>query len=234
MNLFYISDLSRVPIELNVEESRHCIKVLRMRKGDHVFLMNGKGSLFEAVIQNPDAKACRLEIIHEERQQKRRLYHLTVAIAPTKNMDRFEWFVEKSTEIGIDRIIPVICSHSERKELKTERLEKILISAMKQSGQLYLPELSQPIAFRDFINQPFDGDKMIAHCEEGSKSELKNSIVPGKNVLILIGPEGDFDADEISLAIGKGYRPVSLGESRLRTETAGIVACHTVCLVNQI
>lgn len=205
-----------------------------MRKGDHVFLMNGKGSIFEAVIQIPDAKVCRLEIIQEERQQKRRLYHLTVAIAPTKNMDRFEWFVEKSTEIGIDRIIPLICSHSERKDLKIERLEKILISAMKQSGQLYLPELSQPIAFKDLINQPFDGDKMIAHCEEGSKNGLKNSIAPGKNVLILIGPEGDFDADEISYAIGQGYMPVSLGESRLRTETAGIVACHTVCLVNQI
>ena len=234
MNLFYITDLSQVPIELNVEESRHCIKVLRMRKGDHIFLMNGKGSVFEAVIQIPDAKACRLEIIQEERQQKRHLYRLTVAIAPTKNMDRFEWFVEKSTEIGIDRIIPVICSRSERKDLKIERLEKILISAMKQSGQLYLPELSQPIAFKDFINRPFDGDKMIAHCEEGSKNGLKNSIAPGKNVLILIGPEGDFDADEISYAIGKGYMPVSLGESRLRTETAGIVACHTVYLVNQI
>jgi 16S rRNA (uracil1498-N3)-methyltransferase len=233
MNIFYITDLSGEAIELNVEESRHCIKVLRLRKGDHVLILNGKGSIFEAVIQVPDAKACKLEILKEERPPKSRMHHLTIAIAPTKNMDRFEWFVEKSTEIGIDRIIPIICQHSERKELKTERLEKLVIAAMKQSGQLYLPELSEPITFKELINRPFNGDKMIAHCDDGGKKNLKNAITPGNDVLILIGPEGDFDPEEIITATRNGFIPVSLGESRLRTETAGIVACHTVCLVNQ-
>ena len=233
MNLFYISDLSGSSVKLNIEESKHCIKVLRLRKGDHVLLLDGKGSIFEAVIQIPDSKSCLVEILKEERHQNSRSYHLTIAIAPTKNMDRFEWFIEKSTEIGIDRIIPLICQHSERKEVKPERLEKILISAMKQSGQTFLPELTKQSTFKDLINKPFEGDKMIAYCEAGSKKELQKSITPGKNVLILIGPEGDFDSEEIHLAIEKGFVPVSLGESRLRTETAGIVACHTVSLVNQ-
>lgn len=233
MNLFYVSNLSGRSVKLNIEESKHCIKVLRLRKGDHVLLLDGKGSVFEAVIQTPDSKSCLLEILKEERSQNSRSYHLTIAIAPTKNIDRFEWFIEKSTEIGIDRIIPLICQHSERREVKPERLEKILISAMKQSGQTFLPELTEQYAFKDIINNPFEGDKMIAHCEAGSKKEFQKSITPGKNVLILIGPEGDFDSEEIRLAIEKGFVPVSLGESRLRTETAGIVACHTVSLVNQ-
>ena len=232
MNTFYISEISESSIKLNLEESKHCIKVLRLRKGDHVLLMNGKGSIFEAIIQVPDAKSCVLEILKEDKQQISRTYHLTIALAPTKNIDRFEWFVEKSTEIGIDRIIPLICQHSERKEIKIERVEKILISAMKQSGQTFLPELTHPISFKDLIIKPFDGNKLIAHCDKGDKKELKNAIASGKNVLILIGPEGDFDAEEIKMALENGFLPVSLGESRLRTETAGIVACHTVLLAN--
>ncbi len=233
MNIFYKKEISGDSIELNVEESRHCIKVLRLRKGDHVILMNGLGSVFEAVIQIPDPKSCRLKIIKEEKPPNIRSYQLTIAIAPTKNMDRFEWFTEKSTEIGIDRIIPLICQHSERKEIKPDRLEKILISAMKQSGQLYLPELSASTSFKDLINKTFQGEKFIAHCEAGAKKELKNSITPGTNVLVLVGPEGDFDPEEIRIALAGGFIPVSMGESRLRTETAGVVACHTVCLVNQ-
>ena len=233
MNLFYIKDLSGASIELNIEESRHCIKVLRLRKGDHIHLINGKGSLFEAVIQIPNPQACVLEILNEELHPINRSYHLTIALAPTKNIDRFEWFAEKATEIGIDRIVPLICKHSERKDLKIDRIEKILVSAMKQSGQLYLPELTKPITFKEFTGQPFEGDKMIAHCESGNRQELKNAITPGRDVLILIGPEGDFDKTEIKDAATMGFIPVSLGESRLRTETAGLVACHTVCLVNQ-
>ena len=148
-------------------------------------------------------------------------------------MDRFEWFVEKSVEIGIDRIVPIICQHSERKEIKAERLEKLMISAMKQSGQTFLPELSETITFKDYVNESFDGDKLIAHCENGIKKMLKDSITPGRNTLICIGPEGDFDSSEINIAIEKGFTPVSLGESRLRTETAGVVACHTAILINQ-
>ena len=205
-----------------------------MRKGDHVSILNGKGAMYEAVIHAPDPKSCILSILNEVKSGNNRRYRLTIAIAPTKNMDRFEWFAEKSAEIGIDFIIPLICQHSERKVLKTDRIEKILISAMKQSGQLFLPQISVPRSFREIVNQPFAGDKMIAHCESGTKNELKNSITPGNNVMILIGPEGDFSPDEIKIAIENGFIPVSLGESRLRTETAGLVACHTVCLLNSI
>jgi 16S rRNA (uracil1498-N3)-methyltransferase len=233
MNVFYLPEIRGNSAELNQEESRHCIRVLRMQEGYKVHLMNGKGSIYEAVISDPDPRACKLEIIKEIEIRIMRSYQLTVAIAPTRNIDRYEWFLEKSTEIGIDRIVPIICQHSERKEVKIERLEKILVSAMKQSGQPFLPELSKPVSFKNLINQPFNGYKFIAHCEDTVKKELKNEITPAKNVLILIGPEGDFDTAEINLAVENGFRPVSLGDSRLRTETAGLVACHTVCLVNQ-
>lgn len=233
MNVFYLPEISGNFTELSKEESGHCIRVLRLGKGDKIQLMNGKGSVFEAVITIADPKACKIEIINESTNQRGRPYHLTIAIAPTKNSDRYEWFLEKSTEIGIDRIIPLICQHSERKEIKPERLEKILVAAMKQSGQPLLPVLSPPVSFKSLINQSFEGDKFIAHCEDTGKRELKHEITPGKNVLILIGPEGDFDPSEINLAVENGFRPVSLGDSRLRTETAGLVACHTVCLVNQ-
>lgn len=234
MNIFFVEDLSSGSFVMNKEESRHCIKVLRLKKGDQVLVMNGKGSIYQAVIQNPDSNACQATILMESHRQNERLYHLTIAIAPTKNMDRFEWFLEKSTEIGIDRIVPIICQHSERKDLKTDRLQKILISAIKQSGQLFLPELTQPMPLKDLLRLPFDGDRFIAHCDSGEKQIFKNSITAGKNILVLIGPEGDFDSVEIKLAQDQGFKAISLGESRLRTETAGIVACHTVCLVNQI
>lgn len=232
MNSFYLSNISGKTIQLSQEESRHCIKVLRLRKGDIVQLLNGKGSVFEAAIQIPDSRSCILELLKETKFPNSRSYHLTIAIAPTKNMDRFEWFVEKSTEIGIDRIIPLICQHAERKELKPERIEKILIAAMKQSGQTFLPELDKLTFFKELISRPFDGDKLIAHCEPGDKKRLKESVTTGSNTMVLIGPEGDFDPTEIKLAIENGFIPVSMGESRLRTETAGLVACHTVCLVN--
>jgi 16S rRNA (uracil1498-N3)-methyltransferase len=233
MNIFFVADLSTGSFILNKEESKHCIKVLRLKKGDQILVINGKGSRYQAVIQNPDSNACNVTILNEERHQIARSYHLTIAIAPTKNMDRFEWFLEKSTEIGIDRIVPIICQHSERKDLKTDRLGKILISAIKQSGQLFLPELTQPIVYKDYIRQSFNGDKFIAHCDAGERRVFKNSLIAGKNVLVLIGPEGDFDSTEIKLALEQGFVPVTFGESRLRTETAGIVACHTFYLINQ-
>ncbi len=233
MHSFYISEITGSSIQLNAEESKHCIKVLRLKKGDQVQLMNGKGSVYKAVILEPDSKKCILAISGEEKFQNNRNYNLTIAIAPTKNNERFEWFLEKSTEIGIDRIVPIICQHSERKEIKSERLEKILVSAMKQSGQTYLPELDRITSFKEIVDSTFDGIKLIAHCDSGEKRLLKNSVPPGKNILVLIGPEGDFDPSEIKLALGKGFSPVSLGNSRFRTETAGIVACHTVCLINE-
>jgi 16S rRNA (uracil1498-N3)-methyltransferase len=233
MNSFYLPNIFGKTIRLSLEESKHCVKVLRLKSGDRIQLMNGKGSIFEAAILDPDPKGCQLEIVDEISISSSRNYHLTIAIAPTKNMDRLEWFMEKSTEIGIDRIVPLICQHAERKEVKTERLEKILVAAMKQSGQAFLPDLTSQITFRKLVNNEFDGLKYIAHCDNGPKTNLKDALQTGKNVLILIGPEGDFDPSEIELALKNGFVPVSLGASRLRTETAGVVACHTVCLVNE-
>jgi 16S rRNA (uracil1498-N3)-methyltransferase len=233
MNSFYLPNIFGKTIQLSLEESRHCVKVLRLKKGDRIQLMNGKGSIFEAAILDPDPKGCQLEIVDEISISNSRNYQLTIAIAPTKNIDRLEWFLEKSTEIGIDRIVPLICQHAERKEVKSERLEKILVAAMKQSGQAFLPELTSQVTFKSLINSDFEGIKLIAHCELGPKTKLKDAVQTGKNVLILIGPEGDFDPSEIALALKNGFIPVSLGESRLRTETAGVVACHTVCLVNE-
>ena len=234
MNTFYIPEISTNKLHLSIEESKHCIKVLRLQKGDPVFLIDGKGSLYDAIIQVPDPKSCLLEIVNQLKFQSRQSYCLTIAIAPTKNMERLEWFLEKSTEIGIDRIIPIICHRSERKELKVERLEKILVSAMKQSGQKFLPKLSSAVFFNELVSRPMDGDKFIAHCEKGEKKRLKDSIVCGNDVTILIGPEGDFDTSEVNLAFKNGFLPVSLGDSILRTETAGVVACNTVSLVNGI
>lgn len=232
MTSFYVNNINSNDIYLDAEESRHCIKVLRLKNGDQVHVLDGKGSIFNSEIVDANPKKCRLEIVGKEESLPQRNYHLTIAIAPTKNIERFEWFLEKCTEIGIDRIIPLICQHSERKDIKPERLEKIIISAMKQSGQSYLPELTEKISFKTLINSPFYGEKLIAHCVPESKKLLQNSITPGSNMLIMIGPEGDFDPEEIKLALLNSFVPVSLGASRLRTETAGIVACHTACLIN--
>jgi 16S rRNA (uracil1498-N3)-methyltransferase len=158
---------------------------------------------------------------------------LTIGVAPTKNIDRFEWFLEKSTEIGIDRVIPLLCRYSERKEIKPERLEKVMVSAMKQSIKAYLPVLSPLQTFKEAIKSQFSGQKFIAHCYEGEKQLLRDAVVRGKDVLILIGPEGDFSNEEVELAINEGFVPISLGNSRLRTETAALVACHTVNLINE-
>jgi len=233
MNSFYISAHTGNSVQLTPEESKHCIRVLRLKKGDRVQLMNGRGSIFEAVIGVADPRSCLLEIVREDLFPNPHSYRLTIAIAPTKNMDRFEWFVEKATEIGVDCIVPLLCKNSERKEVKLERLEKIVISAMKQSGQTYLPELEKLTPIGEVLNRQFEGDKLIAHCVPGEKLLLKNAVGTGRDVLLLIGPEGDFDPSEIDLALGKGFVPVSLGHSRLRTETAGIVGCHAVCMVNE-
>lgn len=233
MLLFYTPDLQGLTYRLNNEESKHCIKVLRLKEGDLVHLIDGKGSLFEAKITDANHKACVLQIISETREYGKRDFRIIIAIAPTKNMDRFEWFLEKATEIGVDEIIPIICQHSERKEIKLERLEKVAVAAMKQSYKAYMPVLSEAIPFKMLLNRAFNGEKCIAHCEEGERKLFKYQITPKKEVLILIGPEGDFSKEEIKLAVDAGFVPVSLGDSRLRTETAGVVACHTVHLVNE-
>jgi 16S rRNA (uracil1498-N3)-methyltransferase len=203
-----------------------------MKSGDAIFLTDGLGNMVEALIVDPDSEKCIVKTIKTIQEYQKRPFHLHIAIAPTKNIDRFECFLEKSTEIGIDVIIPLICSHSERTHVKTDRLQKVIIAAMKQSLKAYLPVLEVMVEFSRFLQRPFDGDKFIAYCGQDDPIELKNTSHKGANTLIMIGPEGDFSHEEVELAKKQGFIPISLGKSRLRTETAGIVACHTINLVN--
>jgi len=233
MHLFYTPDLTDTIYTLNEQESKHCIKVLRLTTNDMVQLIDGKGGFYTAKIVEPNPKKCTVEIIETKKEYEKRNHRLHIAIAPTKNNDRLEWFLEKATEIGIDEITPVICEHSERKVIKPERLEKILISAMKQSLKAYKPRLNELVRYSDFIKRPFAGEKFIAHCEDTNKSFLKNKYTVARDVLILIGPEGDFSPVEIDEARQHDFTEISLGNSRLRTETAGVVACHTINLLNE-
>lgn len=232
MHIFYAPDIEHDTV-LPEEESGHAIRVLRLKEGDEITLTNGKGSFFRASIVTAHQKHCRLELLEHCQQEELWPFYLHIAIAPTKNMDRMEWFVEKATEIGIDGITCLNCRFSERREIKTARLEKILISAMKQSKKASLPLLTGMTGFSDFVKLPFDGRKFIAHCEEGEKVLLSQTYHPREKVLILIGPEGDFSPDEIKLAVQNGFEPISLGKSRLRTETAALAACQTVHVLNQ-
>ena len=233
MHIFYTPDISGKTYTLDETESKHCIRVLRLSKGDEITLVDGRGGFFTAEIADPNPKRCTVNIIKSELNFSQRNFKFHVAIAPTKNIERLEWFLEKATEIGIDRVTPLLCRYSERKEIKHDRLEKVMVSAMKQSLKAYLPKLDELTKFNDFIKLPFAGQKFIAHCEEQHREFLKNLVKSGENYLILIGPEGDFSPEEIEMAIQAGFQPVSLGESRLRTETAGVVACHTFNLLNE-
>lgn len=233
MHLFYTPDLHAELYRLSEEESKHCVRVLRLAEGDKLHLVDGKGVLYEAEIETAHPKACMLKINSRQNDFGKRNYHLTIGVAPTKNIDRYEWFLEKATEIGIDVVIPLLSAHSERKEIKPERLEKVMVAAMKQSLKAYLPRLEVLQSFKYLIQHDFDGPKFIAHCNDGDKVLLRDVIQKGKDILILIGPEGDFSPEEVEQAIANGFVPISLGESRLRTETAALVACHTVNLINQ-
>lgn len=233
MHLFFTPDITDKNYTLNEIESKHCIKVLRLNVNDHIQLIDGKGNFYEAQIANANPKKCKVDIIKIINEFSKRNHYLHIAIAPTKNIDRFEWFLEKATEIGIDEITPILCEHSERKIIKPERLEKVIISAIKQSIKAYKPKLNEITNYDDFIKQNFDGIKYIAHCEENKKETLKDIYNPSNNALILIGPEGDFSPAEIIYAQQNGFTEISLGGSRLRTETAGIVACHTINLLNE-
>ena len=208
------------------------MKVLRKQEGDAVYITNGNGWLFRSQIEIADTKKCQV-IITEATMQPKRSYTLHLAVAPTKMNDRYEWFLEKATEIGVDSITPIICDHSERKVIKNERFEKILQSAMKQSLNCYLPVLNEAISFKSFIDQDFTGDLFIAHCEDSERKSLKNELQPHTVVTILIGPEGDFSVKEIEMALQQNFIPVTLGTTRLRTETAAIAACHSVAFINE-
>ena len=234
MQLFYNSemDTSIKTFNFSKDESRHIVKVLRKSTGDLLTITNGKGWIFEAEVIVPNHNKCVVNILKSTFETPRP-YTIHLAIAPTKMNDRYEWFIEKATEIGVDIITPIICQNSERKIIKTERFEKILQSAMKQSLHSYIPTLAPAIGFSEFIKMPQEGTTFIAHCEDGEKLKFKDQIEAKKSITILIGPEGDFSPKEIELALKHQYIPVSLGTSRLRTETAGIVAGHTIQLCNE-
>ena len=234
MQIFYNSELdtSIKTFNFSKDESRHIVKVLRKSTGDLLMITNGKGWIFEAEVIIPNHNKCVVSILKSTFETPRP-YTIHLAVAPTKMNDRYEWFIEKATEIGVDIITPIICQNSERKIIKTERFEKILQSAMKQSLHCYLPSLAPAIRFSEFIKMPQEGATFIAHCEDGEKLKFKDQIEAKKSITILIGPEGDFSPNEIELALKHQYIPVSLGASRLRTETAGIVAGHTIQLCNE-
>lgn len=234
MQLFYNPNINEATenFSFDKEESKHIVKVLRKKDTDILYVTNGLGYLFETEITLASDNKCTVKIISFEKATPSK-FNLHLAVAPTKMNDRYEWFLEKATEIGIHEITPIICDRSERKVINNERFDKIILAAMKQSNELFLPKLNTAISFKEFIKQKHDGLNFIAHCEETDKKTLKSALEPNKNVTLLIGPEGDFTEKEIELALNSNYIPVSLGNTRLRTETAAIVACHSVVFVNE-
>jgi 16S rRNA (uracil1498-N3)-methyltransferase len=235
MQLFYTPDIdpSHPQYFLNEEESKHAIRVMRLEKGEEVQLIDGKGGLYAATILDAHPKRTILQISSLIPVFNKRNHHLHIAIAPTKNIERTEWFLEKATEIGIDEISLIICQRSERREVKAERLNKIITSAVKQSIKAYHPVLNEPLSFNQLLAKPFSGQKFIAHCDEGDKIYLKSGLVRHGNYLILIGPEGDFTPAEINDALNIDFKAITLGESRLRTETAALEACFEVNFLNR-
>ena len=231
MNLFYQPLILQGIDFLDPEESRHCIKVLRKTKGDVIRITDGKGNYYDAHIVAPDARQCIFQITKTFPQNKKP-FTIHIAIAPTKNSDRFEWFIEKAVEIGVDRITPLRCQHSERTSIKIERIEKVAISAIKQSVKSRMPHISDIVNFDKLILEDGRAQKFIAFVDHTNPDHLKNVARPMGEYLVVIGPEGDFSTDELNAAIAHGFRKVSLGDSRLRTETAGIVACHTLSLLH--
>ena len=234
MQLFYNSEIKQgeSTFIFDKEESKHIIKVLRKKKGDNIFITNGLGYLFESVIIADSEKKCEVKITKETFQEPNSFY-THIAVAPTKMNDRIEWFLEKATEIGIQEISPIICDHSERKVFKIDRAEKIIQAAMKQSLHFYIPKINEPITLSEFVKKQFVGQKFIAHCEETDRKSLQKEVSKNEKITILIGPEGDFSTKEINLAIANQFIPVTLGNTRLRTETAALVACHTIALFNE-
>ena len=233
MNLFYCPDIELSPI-LSESESLHCCRVLRMKEGDIIEVADGKGYRYMCRIVSANPKKTQVEIVSRHELARHHNYNVTLAIAPTKNIDRTEWAIEKAIEFGVDRIVLLKCAHSERKDVKTDRLMKVMVAALKQSLSPVMPELSELISIKDFIRNAPTGQKFIAYCGEKDEKLLMSKLVsPGQNVTVMIGPEGDFSPDEVEMAIEHGFRPVSLGESRLRTETAAIFAMAAIETINQ-
>jgi 16S rRNA (uracil1498-N3)-methyltransferase len=235
MYLFYTPDITNEIYTLSEEESKHAIRVLRLKIGDTIHLIGGNGGFYTAEIIDDNQKRCTVKIITSVKDFEKRSWNLHIAIAPTKNMDRMEWFIEKATEIGIDEISLLDCNKSERTIVKTERLNKVAISAMKQSLKAYLPKVNELTEFKKFIvsSSQFQGQKFIAHCHSREAlPHIKSVYTPKQNAMILIGPEGDFSLEEVKFAKENGFEEISLGQSRLRTETAALYACTTINILN--
>ena len=233
VNIFYSNDIENGFARLAEEEAIHCVRVLRKREGDEIVIIDGIGSMYKAVLTNVSKKDCIAELGEVIHKDKGRSYRLHIAIAPTKNISRFEWFLEKATEVGIDEITPLLCEHSERKKIRLDRLEKILLSATKQSLKATLPKLNDLTSFKEFAEMHRDGpQKFMGWCEEDTGKFLKEQYQQGKDVCFLIGPEGGFSLDEVKMATENGFETISFGESRLRTETAGLAACFAINILN--
>lgn len=236
MQLFYAPEITLPRYTLSEEESKHCIRVLRMGCGDELHITDGRGTMYRCKIVDDNVKRCMVEVIDQQNEFEKLPYELTIGVAPTKNIDRLEWFLEKATEVGISAVYPLLCEHSERKEIKHEREERVITSAVKQSLKAYHPTLHPMTTFRQLAAMPFDGDKYIAHCnsEFGEREYLGRLIKKGGNILILIGPEGDFSPEEINFALQNGFKAISLGKERLRTETAALVATVVTATINKM
>jgi len=226
MNFFYHPEISGFEIILPEEESRHCIRVLRLKKNESLYLVDGKGTLYRALIVDPDIRGTGVKIIESTPDYRQRIHYLHIAIAPTKNTDRFEWFLEKATEIGIDEITPIICARSERKTVHSERAQRILVAAMKQSQRAYLPRFNLVKPFDEVLAGAQAKSKIITHCNVENLPLISNGLINESPVVILIGPEGDFTLQEVEMAVKKGFAEASLGPFIYRTETAGVLACH--------
>ncbi|MCC9168310.1 16S rRNA (uracil(1498)-N(3))-methyltransferase [Pontibacter harenae] len=234
MHLFYTPDITSDFYTLSEDESKHCTKVLRLQQGDTVYLIDGVGGMYTSIIQDAHPKRCKLQLIDKQLEYGKLPYSTHIAVAPTKNMDRIEWFVEKAVEIGVNEITFLLCEHSERRQMRLDRIQKIAISAMKQSQKGYLPLLHELTPFHKFVQRCIPENTFIAHLEEDATKSIKDYYKPGQPHCVLIGPEGDFSEHEIKLAYEAGIKPVTLGQSRLRTETAALVACHTLHVLHDV
>ncbi len=243
MELFFTNTITGTTATLDEQESTHCLKVLRHKRGDKITFTDGTGKLYTAEISNIQGKICHLNILSSSVSGETRPYYLHIVVAPTKSLDRYEWFLEKAVEFGVDRITPVIGEHSERRIFKRERGERVILSALKQSLKTTLPKLDDTIDLSDFLKSEsvdgFSGLKLIGHCNPGERSELTtiiDSLIPAegkKRVMILIGPEGDFSADEVKMALAKGFRDFTMGESRFRVETAAVAAISAIYFLSR-